>query len=63
MSIKEADMLIRKRAAQSDIAANYVKVVGEEGISPLHNEACEPSLNDRAYANGFAAFFSKWFGV
>jgi amino-acid N-acetyltransferase len=62
MSIKEADMLIRKRAAQSDIAANYVKVVGEEGINPLHNEACEPSLNDRVYANGFAASFQNGLG-
>ncbi|RLN17197.1 putative amino-acid acetyltransferase NAGS1, chloroplastic isoform X1 [Panicum miliaceum] len=33
MSIEEADMLIRTRAKQSEIAANYVKVVDEEDIN------------------------------
>ena len=37
MSIEEADMLIRTRAKQSETAANYVKVVGEEDISYAHN--------------------------
>uniref|UniRef100_A0A0D9X0X1 amino-acid N-acetyltransferase n=1 Tax=Leersia perrieri TaxID=77586 RepID=A0A0D9X0X1_9ORYZ len=58
MSLEEADMLIRKRAKQSDIAANYVKVVDEEGISHLHEDG-EPSLNGNgsghldAYATSF----------
>ncbi|KAJ4963884.1 hypothetical protein NE237_023823 [Protea cynaroides] len=33
MTLQDADMLIRKRAKQSEIAANYVKAVGEEDIS------------------------------
>ncbi|TVU03951.1 hypothetical protein EJB05_50507 [Eragrostis curvula] len=62
MSIGEADMLIRKRAAQSDIAANYVKVVDEEGINPLHKEVHEPSLRDRSHVNGYAASFQNGLG-
>lgn len=33
MTLQDADKLIRQRAKQSEIAANYVKVVGEENIS------------------------------
>ncbi|KAJ6806896.1 putative amino-acid acetyltransferase NAGS2, chloroplastic [Iris pallida] len=33
MTLQDADLLIRKRAKQSEIAANYVKAVGEEDIS------------------------------
>nr|CAB3454790.1 unnamed protein product [Digitaria exilis] len=63
MSIEEADLLIRKRAKQSDIAANYVKVVDEEGINSLHNKgACEPSLNTRTRVNGYAASFQNGLG-
>uniref|UniRef100_A0A1D1YDZ5 amino-acid N-acetyltransferase n=1 Tax=Anthurium amnicola TaxID=1678845 RepID=A0A1D1YDZ5_9ARAE len=35
MTLPDADLLIRKRAKQSDIAANYVKAVGEEDIGCL----------------------------
>ncbi|CAL5084964.1 unnamed protein product [Urochloa decumbens] len=52
MSIEEADLLIRKRAKQSDIAANYVKVVDEEGINSLHKGDYKSSLNARAHVNG-----------
>ncbi|KAF8664277.1 hypothetical protein HU200_054822 [Digitaria exilis] len=62
MSIEEADLLIRKRAKQSDIAANYVKVVDEEGINSLHNGDCEPSLNTRTHVNGYAASFQNGLG-
>lgn len=37
LPLEEADMLIRKRAEQSEIAANYVKAVEEEGLNPEHN--------------------------
>ncbi|EOA16247.1 hypothetical protein CARUB_v10004393mg [Capsella rubella] len=40
LTLQEADMLVRKRAQQSDIAANYVKAVGDGSIAytePLHN--------------------------
>ncbi|VAH44320.1 unnamed protein product [Triticum turgidum subsp. durum] len=54
MSLEEADMLIRKRAKQSDIAANYVKVVDEEDH--------EPSLNGKGHLNGYAASFRNGLG-
>ncbi|XP_062187435.1 probable amino-acid acetyltransferase NAGS2, chloroplastic [Phragmites australis] len=53
MSIEEADMLIRKRVKQSDIAANYVKVVDEDH---------EPSLNGGAHVNGYSASFKNGLG-
>ncbi|KAE9596705.1 putative amino-acid N-acetyltransferase transcription regulator GNAT family [Lupinus albus] len=38
LPLQEADMLIRKRAAQSETAANYVKAVDEEDFNSLeHN--------------------------
>ncbi|KAJ1414550.1 N-acetylglutamate synthase, kinase-like domain [Sesbania bispinosa] len=38
LPLQEADMLIRRRAEQSETAANYVKAVDEEGFnSPEHN--------------------------
>ncbi|KAJ6808996.1 putative amino-acid acetyltransferase NAGS2, chloroplastic [Iris pallida] len=33
MTLQDADLLIRKRAKQSEVAANYVKAVGEEDVS------------------------------
>ena len=54
MSLEEADMLIRKRAKLSDIAANYVKVVDEEDH--------EPSLNGRGHLNGYAPSFHNGLG-
>ncbi|XP_062188980.1 probable amino-acid acetyltransferase NAGS2, chloroplastic [Phragmites australis] len=62
MSIEEADVLIRKRAKQSDIAANYVKVVDEEGINPLLKADHETTLIDRALVNGYAASFQNGLG-
>lgn len=62
MSLEEADMLIRKRAKQSDIAANYVKVVDEEGNNSLHKEDPEPYLNGRGHLNGYAASFQNGLG-
>ncbi|WVZ66512.1 hypothetical protein U9M48_015721 [Paspalum notatum var. saurae] len=62
MSIEEADLLIRKRAKQSDIAANYVKAVGEEVINSMHRGDNKPSLNARAHVNGYAASFQNGLG-
>ncbi|KAF0908367.1 hypothetical protein E2562_025047 [Oryza meyeriana var. granulata] len=61
MSLEEADMLIRKRAKQSDIAANYVKVVDEEGISHLHEDG-KPSLNGSGHLDGYTASFKNGLG-
>ncbi|KAL6856201.1 hypothetical protein ACP4OV_019003 [Aristida adscensionis] len=62
MSIEEADMLIRKRAKQSDIAANYVKFVDEESVNPFHRGDNETTFNGRAYVNGFAPSFQNGLG-
>lgn len=66
MSIEEADMLIRTRAKQSEIAANYVKVVDEEDINFVRNlpikEEKELGLNGRDYVNGYTASFRNGVG-
>lgn len=62
MSIEEADLLIRKRDRQSDIAVSYVKVVDEEGINSLHKGDNRPSLSPKAYINGYAASFRNGLG-
>ncbi|CAN6176009.1 unnamed protein product [Urochloa humidicola] len=62
MSIEEADLLIRKRAKQSDIAANYVKVVDEESINSLHKGDYKSPLNARSHVNGYAASFQNGLG-
>ena len=55
LPLQEADMLIRKRAEQSEIAANYVKVVDEGfnflGYNPFNGTVHSPQ-------NGKP--FSKW---
>ncbi|OEL17282.1 putative amino-acid acetyltransferase NAGS2, chloroplastic [Dichanthelium oligosanthes] len=65
MSIEEADMLIRTRAKQSEIAANYVKVVEEE-INHARNlpmkQDTEYCLNGRGHINGYTASFRNGVG-
>lgn len=40
LTLEEADMLIRKRAKQSEIAAHYVKAVGDEDLAfREHNDS------------------------
>lgn len=46
LPLHEADMLIRERAKQSEIAANYVKAVGEEDLILLGKDS-----NGRFHAN------------
>ncbi|KAF0900637.1 hypothetical protein E2562_033520 [Oryza meyeriana var. granulata] len=66
MSIEEADMLIRTRAKQSEIAANYVKVVGEEDISYARNlpikEEKGLGLIGRDFVDGYTASFRNGVG-
>ncbi|RCV44180.1 hypothetical protein SETIT_9G353500v2 [Setaria italica] len=66
MSIEEADMLIRTRAKQSEIAANYVKVVDEEDINHVRNlpmkQDTEHGLNGRSHFNGYTASFRNGVG-
>ncbi|KAG8097498.1 hypothetical protein GUJ93_ZPchr0013g37485 [Zizania palustris] len=66
MSIEEADMLIRTRAKQSEIAANYVKVVDEEDINYVHNlpikEEKELGLIGRDFNDRYTASFRNGVG-
>lgn len=59
-------MLIRTRAKQSEIAANYVKVVDEEDINNVRNlpikEEKELGLSGRDYVNGYTASFRNGVG-
>ncbi|KAK6923157.1 GNAT domain [Dillenia turbinata] len=53
LSLQDADMLIRKRAKQSEIAANYVKAVGKEDLTCLGPNGTNgrglSSLNGKTY--------------
>ena len=66
MSIEEADMLVRTRAKQSEIAANYVKAVGEEDISYALNfaikEEKEQVWNGRDFVGDYTEFFRNGVG-
>jgi amino-acid N-acetyltransferase len=64
MSIEEADMLIRTRAKQSEIAANYVKVVGEEDISHVHVNGYTASFrNGVGFNNGNGLSCEQGFAI
>lgn len=61
LTLQEADMLIRERAKQCEIAANYVKVVGKEdftryndSIGSIHLQNGKASLEDHTptFQNG-----------
>lgn len=46
MTLQDADLLIRKRVKQSDVAANYVKAVDEEDVGhPGFHEPKESTRN------------------
>ncbi|KAM7252493.1 hypothetical protein ACFE04_024376 [Oxalis oulophora] len=57
LTLQEADMLVRERAMQSEIAAHYVKTVGEENLSS-HNGSVRPHslANGKAFGVHNAAF-------
>ncbi|KAH7665408.1 amino-acid N-acetyltransferase protein [Dioscorea alata] len=54
MTLEDADLLIRNRAKQSEIAANYVKAVYEEDFScsdhPDANGTSEPPWNGKSFS-------------
>lgn len=52
LTLQDADTLIRKRAKQSEIAANYVKAVGQEDIT---------SISMNGYGNGFSGQYNATF--
>lgn len=52
MTLQDADLLIRKRAKQSETAAYYVKAVDQEDLAcTVYNDASVkvPSLNGKAF--------------
>ncbi|KAK2965537.1 hypothetical protein RJ640_030585 [Escallonia rubra] len=52
LTLQDADMLIRKRAKQSEVAANYVKAVGQEDLACIgHGDS-----------NGSVSFSQNWKG-
>ncbi|XP_052204620.1 probable amino-acid acetyltransferase NAGS2, chloroplastic isoform X2 [Diospyros lotus] len=66
LTLPDADMLIRERAKQSEIAANYVQAVEEENLSlRAHRQSNGnvPSLqNGKAFSDGYAAKFHNGVG-
>ncbi|XP_072973055.1 probable amino-acid acetyltransferase NAGS2, chloroplastic [Typha angustifolia] len=66
MSLKDADMLIRKRAKQSEIAANYVKIFSEEDITSSCSigfiKDSHPPWNGRGSENNYNASFQNGVG-
>lgn len=52
LTLQDADLLIRKRAKQSETAANYVKAVDQEDLAcAIYNDASDsvPSLNGESF--------------
>ncbi|KAK2998537.1 hypothetical protein RJ639_023199 [Escallonia herrerae] len=52
LTLQDADMLIRRRAKQSEVAANYVKAVGQEDLACIGN----------GDSNGSVSFSQNWKG-
>ncbi|XP_044494070.1 probable amino-acid acetyltransferase NAGS1, chloroplastic isoform X2 [Mangifera indica] len=65
LPLHEADMLIRERAKQSEIAANYVKAVGEEDLVLLEedsNGSLHTHQNGKGPGGGHNATFLNGIG-
>ncbi|KAL7190882.1 hypothetical protein ACSBR2_023036 [Camellia fascicularis] len=66
LTLQDADMLIRERAKQSEIAANYVQAVSEKDLTCLvHSKSngSVPSLpNGKAVSDEYAATFQNGVG-
>ncbi|ESQ53315.1 hypothetical protein EUTSA_v10024840mg [Eutrema salsugineum] len=59
LTLQEADMLVRKRAQQSDIAANYVKAVGDGSIAYHEPPNNTNNGNVTSPHNGRATFWGN----
>ncbi|KAL6013028.1 putative amino-acid acetyltransferase nags1, chloroplastic [Asimina triloba] len=66
LTLQDADLLVRKRAAQSDIAANYVKAVGADDIvSPAYvgsNGSSDLPQNGKGFNAMYKATFQNGVG-
>ncbi|BFG35783.1 hypothetical protein CerSpe_220570 [Prunus speciosa] len=63
LTLEEADMLIRRRAKQSEIAASYVKAVDEENLSLLgHDDLNATKQNGNALKGKYTTTFHNGVG-
>ncbi|XP_034218351.1 probable amino-acid acetyltransferase NAGS2, chloroplastic isoform X2 [Prunus dulcis] len=63
LTLEEADMLIRRRAKQSEIAASYVKAVDEENLSGLgHDDPNATQQNGNALKGRYTTMFHNGVG-
>ncbi|KAL6277513.1 hypothetical protein ACE6H2_021114 [Prunus campanulata] len=63
LTLEEADMLIRRRAKQSEIAASYVKAVDEENLSLLgHDDPNATKQNGNALNGKYTTTFHNGVG-
>ncbi|CAB4284085.1 unnamed protein product [Prunus armeniaca] len=63
LTLEEADMLIRRRAKQSEIAASYVKAVDEENLSGLgHDDLNATQQNGNALKGRYTTMFHNGVG-
>ncbi|KAA8531558.1 hypothetical protein F0562_006267 [Nyssa sinensis] len=66
LTLQDADLLIRKRAKQSEIAANYVQAVGEKDLTSLHHSDSNGSVphlqNGNVFSDGCATTFQNGVG-
>ncbi|XP_049932697.1 probable amino-acid acetyltransferase NAGS1, chloroplastic isoform X1 [Nymphaea colorata] len=61
LTLQDADMLIRKRAEQSEIAANYVKAVGEDDVASSRSIANYEAGHTLENGNGSMSRYSATF--
>lgn len=64
LTLQDADLLIRKRAEQSEIAANYVKAVGQEDLASLVHADTYPNndISPGRSGNGLRELFQNGVG-
>ncbi|KAJ6815909.1 putative amino-acid acetyltransferase NAGS2, chloroplastic [Iris pallida] len=62
LSLEDADFLIRKRAKQSEIAANYVKVVGKEDNSSMGHFDSDGTWNGNGFVERYNVKFQNGVG-
>lgn len=63
LTLQEADMLIRERAKQSEIAASYVKAVGEDDLACLeHSDSSTSQQNGNAFRGKHIGMFHNGVG-
>ncbi|GJR35230.1 probable amino-acid acetyltransferase NAGS1, chloroplastic [Tanacetum coccineum] len=59
LTLEDADMLIRRRAQQSEVAANYVKAIGEEESNSSFRGYSDFNGGAPASQNGTASSYSR----